>query len=264
MNLNSTSFENTNYITDDDSFKKKKKFKLSSITFNLYQESSMAMSEKESVRGFATESKIIQETSELEKSSCATTEEQIPAEADLIESPYTPVQTGDEFAPKIFEQQGTTETPQKAKINLEGEQQPQESGERKTEKSALMDSATASLTDPLQSSRIETTKVAEQVGEGGEPKGRTEEIQTKEPEAIHVEDAKMDEEQEGDEHKRIDSSSDAPVTIEAKRDAVDVKVAHKKSHNILSGVGSKVKHSISKVKKAITGKSSHPKQVSPK
>ncbi|KAH9742419.1 hypothetical protein KPL70_002937 [Citrus sinensis] len=228
------------------------------------EESSMAMSEKESVRGFATESKIIQETSELEKSSCATTEEQIPAEADLIESPYTPVQTGDEFAPKIFEQQGTTETPQKAKINLEGEQQPQESGERKTEKSALMDSATASLTDPLQSSRIETTKVAEQVGEGGEPKGRTEEIQTKQPEAIHVEDAKMDEEQEGDEHKRIDSSSDAPVTIEAKRDAVDVKVAHKKSHNILSGVGSKVKHSISKVKKAITGKSSHPKQVSPK
>ncbi|XP_024046033.1 uncharacterized protein LOC18051061 isoform X1 [Citrus clementina] len=228
------------------------------------EESSMAMSEKESVRGFATESKIIQETSELEKSSCATTEEQIPAEADLIESPYTPVQTGDEFAPKIFEQQGTTETPQKAKINLEGEQQPQESGERKTEESALMDSATASLTDPLQSSRIETTKVAEQVGEGGEPKGRTEEIQTKEPEAIHVEDAKMDEEQEGDEHKRIDSSSDAPVTIEAKRDAVDVKVAHKKSHNILSGVGSKVKHSISKVKKAITGKSSHPKQVSPK
>ncbi|KAL9458346.1 hypothetical protein AB3S75_007251 [Citrus x aurantiifolia] len=228
------------------------------------EESSVAMSQKESVRGFATDSKIIQETSELEKSSCATTEEQIPTEADLIERPYTPVQTGDEFAPKFFEQQGTTETPQKAKINLEGEQQPQESGERKTEESALMDSATASLTDPLQSSRTETTKVAEQVGEGGEPEGSTEENQTKEPEAIHVEDAKMDEEQEGDEHKRIDSSSDAPVMIEAKRDAVDVRVAHKKSHNILSGVGSKVKHSISKVKKAITGKSSHPKQVSPK
>ena len=85
----------------------------------------MAMSQKESIRGFATDSKIIQETSELEKSSCATTE------ADLIERPYTPVQTGDEFAPKFFEQQGTTETPQKAKINLEGEQQPQESGEIK-------------------------------------------------------------------------------------------------------------------------------------
>ena len=85
----------------------------------------MAMSQKESVRGFATESKIIQETSELEKSSCATTK------ADLIERLYTPVQTGDEFASKFFKQQGTTETPQKAKINLEGEQQPQESGEIK-------------------------------------------------------------------------------------------------------------------------------------
>ena len=87
-----------------------------------------------------------------------------------------------------------------------------------------MDSATTSLTDPVQSSRIETTKVAEQVGEGREPKGSTEENQAKEPKAIHVEDAKMNEEQDGDEHKRIDSSSDAPVMIEAKRDVVDVRV----------------------------------------
>ncbi|KAK9180364.1 hypothetical protein WN943_029573 [Citrus x changshan-huyou] len=35
----------------------------------------------------------------------------------------------------------------------------------------------------------------------------------------------MDEEQDRDEHKRIDSSSDAPVMIEAKRDIVDVRVA---------------------------------------
>lgn len=41
------------------------------------------------------------------------------------------------------------------------------------------------------------------------------------------------------------------------------KTSRKKSHNILSGVGSKVKHSIAKVKKAITGKSSHPKTSSP-
>jgi hypothetical protein len=52
--------------------------------------------------------------------------------------------------------------------------------------------------------------------------------------------------------------------VEASRDIVDVKVASKKHYNILSGVGSKVKNSISKVKKAITGKSSHPKQHSPK
>lgn len=240
-----------------------KKFKLSSLTFNLYQGSSMAMSQKESIRGFATDSKILQETSELEQSSCATTEKQIPTEVDLIERPYTPVQTGNQFEPKL-EQQGTTETPQKAKINRKGEQRPYESGEKTTDESALMDSATASLNNPLQRSGIETMKVGEQVGEGREPTGSTEDNQTKEPEAIHVEDAKMDEEQDGDEQNQIDPSSVAPVMIAATRDVVDFKVAHKKSHNILSGVGSKVKHSISKVKKAITGKSSHPKPVSPK
>ena len=68
---------------------------------------------------------------------------------------------------------------------------------------------------------------------------------------------------EGDEH-RAQSDPDAPVVVEASRDT-DVKIAHKKHHhNILSSVGSKVKHSIAKVKKAITGKSSHPKTTSPK
>ncbi|CAL5325291.1 unnamed protein product [Camellia sinensis] len=60
-----------------------------------------------------------------------------------------------------------------------------------------------------------------------------------------------------------DLGSDAPVMVEASRD-MDVKIAHKKSHNILSGVESKVKHSIAKVKKVITGKSSYPKTASPK
>lgn len=62
--------------------------------------------------------------------------------------------------------------------------------------------------------------------------------------------------------KKMGSCSDAPVMVEASKD-IEVK-AHKKSHNILSGVGSKVKHSIAKVKKAITGKHSPPKSSSPK
>ncbi|KAI8533635.1 hypothetical protein RHMOL_Rhmol10G0024600 [Rhododendron molle] len=41
------------------------------------------------------------------------------------------------------------------------------------------------------------------------------------------------------------------------------KSSQKKSHNILLVVGSKVKHSITKVKKVVTGKSSHPKTSSP-
>ncbi|KAK4760303.1 hypothetical protein SAY87_005196 [Trapa incisa] len=93
-------------------------------------------------------------------------------------------------------------------------------------------------------------------------KPETEKLQAKNPidsllEPQAEEEAKTDEEMdehEGDEHESL-------VLVETSKD-IDVKAYHKKSHNILSGVGSKVKHSISKVKKAITGKSSHPKTVS--
>ncbi|KAJ8750012.1 hypothetical protein K2173_013927 [Erythroxylum novogranatense] len=71
-----------------------------------------------------------------------------------------------------------------------------------------------------------------------------------------------DEEEEGGEQEKADSGPAAPVMVEATK-GMEVKVEHKKSHSILAGVGSKVKHSISKVKKAIIGKSSHPKQHSP-
>ncbi|PPD86410.1 hypothetical protein GOBAR_DD16671 [Gossypium barbadense] len=82
---------------------------------------------------------------------------------------------------------------------------------------------------------------------------------------IQAKDLKTDEVPEGEEQNKTDSGSDAPVMVEAPREA-ETKPP-KKSQNILSGVGSKVKNSISKVKKAITGKSSHPKEpkaISPK
>ncbi|KAI7734396.1 hypothetical protein M8C21_024549, partial [Ambrosia artemisiifolia] len=90
---------------------------------------------------------------------------------------------------------------------------------------------------------------------------------TKDQQGEKEETVKTDEEyeEEGDneEDETMGSCSDAPVMVEASKD-MEVK-AHKKSHNILSGVGSKVKHSIAKVKKAITGKSSSPtKSTSPK
>ncbi|KAL5718185.1 hypothetical protein ACHQM5_011117 [Ranunculus cassubicifolius] len=77
------------------------------------------------------------------------------------------------------------------------------------------------------------------------------------------EEGEEDEDEDDDEHKKDDSGSDAPVMVEASKD-IDMKTTPKKSHGILHGVGSKVKHSISKVKKAITGKSSPHKQSSPK
>uniref|UniRef100_A0A0A9DJY3 Uncharacterized protein n=1 Tax=Arundo donax TaxID=35708 RepID=A0A0A9DJY3_ARUDO len=57
------------------------------------------------------------------------------------------------------------------------------------------------------------------------------------------------------------SSIDEAVKTEAP--GAGQKAAHKK-HNLLSGVGSKVKHQLAKVKKAIVGKPGHTKPESPK
>lgn len=84
----------------------------------------------------------------------------------------------------------------------------------------------------------------------------------------HIEEEHKTEEDENDdedhEHKDDKTSPDSIVMVEAK-DTLSIIKTHKKSHGILSGVGSKVKHSISKVKKVLTGKSSHTtKPSSPK
>ncbi|CAL9767157.1 unnamed protein product [Musa acuminata subsp. burmannicoides] len=97
------------------------------------------------------------------------------------------------------------------------------------------------------------------------PKVLMDERQTNKTTDTHLDDDKTDEEndekEDEDDHKIMESSHDSAVPVEA-RDAV-LKPAHKKSHNILSGVGSKVKRSIAKVKKVITGKSSHSKTLPP-
>lgn len=87
------------------------------------------------------------------------------------------------------------------------------------------------------------------------------EVQTEAEEEEHenAEEVKTYEETGENEHKNAEPGYDSPVFVEASRDA-DAKISHKKSHNILSGI----KHSISKVKKAITGKSSHSKTQSEK
>lgn len=96
---------------------------------------------------------------------------------------------------------------------------------------------------------------------------KKEPLESKVPLTVQVEkDAKEEEKYSADaedEQVKEGSGSDAPVMVKASDD-VDVKPSHKKSHNILSGVGSKVKHSIAKVKKVITGKSSSHKSSSPK
>jgi len=125
-----------------------------------------------------------------------------------------------------------------------------------------VESAKLSLSDLMQKSTKENSQVAKDLTKERHPMLSKTEMQNEEAETTQLGKAKTDEE-EGDEDKRTDPDYDAPVMVEASKD-IDVKVAHKKSHSILSGVGSKVKHSISKVKKALTGKSSHPKTLSPK
>lgn len=129
------------------------------------------------------------------------------------------------------------------------------------EESSSTESAKNSLSDLLNGSTKGTLQVTELLVEDREPKD-SKQLQVDEAEA--AEEAKEDEEEEGDEDKREDSGTDPPVMVEASSDGIVKVAANKKSHSILSGVGSKVKHSIAKVKKAITGKSSHPKPSSPK
>ncbi|KAI4389118.1 hypothetical protein MLD38_001379 [Melastoma candidum] len=75
----------------------------------------------------------------------------------------------------------------------------------------------------------------------------------------------LPEEHEYDDHEHVEHSDAAPLISESSKETLDGK-SHKKSHhNLLSGMSSKVKSSISKVKKVITGKSSsHGKDHSPK
>lgn len=122
------------------------------------------------------------------------------------------------------------------------------------------DSTSAQISERLMNeSTKERMKVFTQLTEEKEPTVSKElqaDKEEEEEEHKNVEEAKTDEEKEDTEHKRTYQGYDEPVIVEA---STDTEVKVKKSHNILSGMGSKVKHSISKVKKAIIGKSSNSK-----
>nr|XP_011468290.1 PREDICTED: titin isoform X1 [Fragaria vesca subsp. vesca] len=123
-------------------------------------------------------------------------------------------------------------------------------------------SAQISLSEILmEESTKERMKAVTHLTAEKEPKLQVDEEEEEDHE--NVEEAKTDEEKEDFEHRRAYQGYDEPVIVEASRDT-EVKVSTKKSHNILSGMGKSVKHSISKVKKAIIGKSSNSKTQSDK
>jgi len=233
------------------------------LIFFSYQEFGTEISEKESLQAPAEANETTQDIHQGERDSDSTSEKPIPIEAEPQETTERK-----KDAPQVLLQEPIAEATQGAGV---GESEPGKATgivdaqgfEHKAERSIDEEnirgndesmSAKTSLFDMMQSSTREM-----QVG--GD---LTEETRVEGEKAKSDEEKEEEEEEEGEEHKKIDSGSDAPVMVEASRDIVDVKVASKKHYNILSGVGSKVKNSISKVKKAITGKSSHPKQHSPK
>ncbi|KAB2619770.1 titin-like, partial [Pyrus ussuriensis x Pyrus communis] len=114
------------------------------------------------------------------------------------------------------------------------------------------ESGTVSLPNLVPESTKETATACKEL--------KTEEDEEEEHEIS--EQVKTAEEKGENEHKNREAGYESPIMVEASRDAdVNVKVvSHKKSNNILSGI----KHSMSKVKKAITGKSSHSKTKSEK
>ncbi|XP_047947982.1 biorientation of chromosomes in cell division protein 1-like 1 isoform X4 [Salvia hispanica] len=117
-----------------------------------------------------------------------------------------------------------------------------------------------SLSDLLQVSTRGTSEMADHSPTEKEPTNHTEDMHAENTGEVEHEQVKTDEEKDDEDEShepKSDLGSEAPVMVDT--GDTDMKVAHKKSHNILSGVGSKVKHSIAKVKKAITGKS--PKKV---
>lgn len=200
------------------------------------------------------------------------TAKQIPTE-DIIESPNAIVSAGNEVLKEgkkeIEDLEPETSKGVHSEIRgtkLEGEQVPEEPAKEPLQE----DTERTPLSALLQRSNKEAPQVIEHVTKERELTASPEEIASEEEgeENSGTREVKTGQEydgqDEGDEHKKTDSSSDSLVVVDAAKD-IDMKLVHKKPHGILSGVGSKVKHSISKVKKAITGKSSHHlKPASPK
>ncbi|KAH7658842.1 hypothetical protein IHE45_17G116700 [Dioscorea alata] len=136
-------------------------------------------------------------------------------------------------------------------LNNDSVEEPEEST---LEKVQLFDLLQLSRNQTSQTTTPAVTKDREQAEEATYTKAKEE--KTNEEKDEKVEGVREEEEEE---HT---TDNNAAVIVEARE--AELKPAHKKSHSILSGVGSKVKHSIAKVKKAITGKSSHQKTISPK
>ena len=241
------------------------------------QDSCMEISEKEVNVDLAEANESTQDIKKLEKGSDETSQKRIPSEAELNESTEVMVSSSKEevqpVAKDLQPEVGSLESGNVSSIetgagakDLGGEKTMGDISEEPAVDPTPPGPA-VSFSNLLQRSIKETLQAPGCLTEEKEQTVNKEDALAKEEEGSDVQEAKTledrDKEEERGEQKKDDPGSDAPIIIEASRD-MNAKDGHKKSHNILSGVGSKVKHSIAKVKKAITGKSSHQKHSSPK
>ncbi|GKV37238.1 hypothetical protein SLEP1_g45293 [Rubroshorea leprosula] len=218
--------------------------------------SSVAMTETKTIREEESGVATSQMESSTEKTANEASDEQIPSEVDMAESSRKPASTGTEIG-LLEKLDGVAETFRKGEVrDLEPgnakEIYPEikkefehGGGEKKScdpDDSAIQE-ITTKETPPVTK---EMTKQRERTASKKKPQ---------------IEEA--DEGEEGNKRRKMDSDPDSPVMVEAPREKENIrKVPPKKSHNILSGVGSRVKHSISKVKKAFICAS--PNVVNPK
>uniref|UniRef100_A0A6N2M7Y5 Uncharacterized protein n=1 Tax=Salix viminalis TaxID=40686 RepID=A0A6N2M7Y5_SALVM len=219
------------------------------------------ISEKESLQDPAETNETTQDIHQGERDSDSTSEKPVPVEAETQETTERK-----KDAPQGLLQEPIVESTQGAEV---GESEPGKAtgivDAQGFEPRAEIDEKNVRGNDESMSANISLFDMMQNSTRELQVKGDlTEEKESNEETRFEGEKTKSDEEKEDEEEGEEHKTTDSPVMVEASRDTVDVKVASKKHHNILSGVGSKVKQSISKVKKAITGKSSHPKQHSPK
>ena len=167
--------------------------------------------------------------------------------------------TCEERTPTEVETKVTTrdvETPRKLAEPTE-EASPRDHTDREIKGEQEAPPALVSLSELMQDSKEETKPKAENLSEETEVPKRSKDTENEKPKTDEEKDEDEEEHEEDEEHEESEHP-DAPILVQSSKD-IDAKVSRKKSHGLFSGVGSKVKHSISKVKKAITGKSTHSK-----
>ncbi|XP_042061227.1 uncharacterized protein LOC121805448 isoform X2 [Salvia splendens] len=197
------------------------------------------------------------DVTELEASPLSLKDKHVALEADDIRYLILENQDGDKNISTEYSQ-GEHEVERPSKVEKEREEcRNEERNDQQIEgKPESEETDKPSLSDLLQVSMKGTSEMADHSPTEHEPTCHTEDMRAENTGEVEHENIKTDEEKDDEDEPRepkSDLGSEAPVMVDT--GDTDLKVAHKKSHNILSGVGSKVKHSIAKVKKAITGKS---------